>query len=152
MTEREIWSNAPVELFQVHGKPFEVRLRPATKADDWLERADNLDDLEKAVGEATTPAEKKQSRAAYTKELLDLVLGYDESLDASHVSDLRTQVTGEQLVKGFLRLRELTDPFGLMQSETFAQVERMLGGDKELVKEAMKFGAAKMLITKPADS
>jgi len=152
MTEREIWSNKPVELFKIHGKPFSVRLRPATKADEWLEHADTLDIFEAAISAASVPAEKTQARRTYINELLDLVLGYDDSLDASAVSDVRAVVTCEQLVRGFLRLRELTDPFGLMQSETLAQVKEMLGGDPDMIKTAMKIGAARLNISKPKDS
>ena len=151
MTEREIWSNKPVELFQVRGKPFCVRLLAANKADEWLERADTLETFEKAVAESDTPESKRTARKAYTNELLDLVLDYDGSLDASALSDVREVVTSEQLVRGFLRLRELTDPFGLMQSETLAQVKEMLGGDNDALKVAMQIGAAKMGIQKPAD-
>lgn len=117
-TDSEMARNEPIEVFSVArdgGKspePVKVRALPIEQAEAWMEKANEVEALYKAVEDATKGADRKKladARKAYNKAVIDCVFSYGD-LEARR-DELVSVITSSQLARAFALLQLLNDPF-----------------------------------------
>jgi hypothetical protein len=138
-TEKEIRSNAEFTLFEIGQKKYKARALPINDAEEWLDKAAEVDDAETAVSNAVASFEssekKKEARKAYGQSLLDCVCAYNPEWDKE---EIEKAVTGEQLIDAFLTMKEISDPFERKQLIEAEKLQKNLKGlPPELIMKAL---------------
>lgn len=136
-SEAEIKANRPLELFTVNGKTYTVKILPITQADEWLERMDQISELERKIGLAGIDrTAAREARRKFNEGIYDAVFSYDPH--SVNRSEIEPHVTPEQMVEAFYKLVEVTDPFEQVQLRTLESLRvRLQGLPSGILEKAM---------------
>lgn len=109
--EQEVRQNQPIQLWS----KCKVPVANMVDADGWLDKASEVEDMEAPIVAALGDRPKMRLlRRAYNEALYACVLSYP---GMSEISDeVKQAASSEQLAHAFVLLKEVTDPFDIVQS------------------------------------
>ncbi len=143
-TDSEMARNAPVVLFTLHdgGKTidYKVKALPIDRADEWMEKANEVEPLQQAVTDAQKSGDRAAlvaARKAYNAALYECVFDYDpENVPRGTV--ITQGVSASQMARAFALMQMVNDPFVSGQLMTLnIQKEAMKGLPMKLIEKQM---------------
>ena len=142
-TDSEMARNEPIEVFSTGEgggvNHYKIRALSISKAEEWMEKANAVESLHKAV-ELATKCEDREvlaaARKAYNAAVVDCVFSYDT--DALPEEKLRDVITPAQLARAFALMQLVNDPFvsaGIVQLNI--QKQAMKGLPMKLIEKQL---------------
>lgn len=130
--ERVAVANRAVPVLEVDGRVYAAPALPIVQADEWLERAAEVEEAERAVQRALAGQDRetvKKAKAAYQEALAECVFGYGDALLPR--AELEGKTTWRQLAVAFQVLLEMNDPFVAEQARKLRLLESLPAGAVE---------------------
>jgi len=124
--ESDIQANTPVPLFVVDGTTYAVPLLAICAADKWLDRTEEIGQLELNIRSASNAAERTEAKRAFRQAIYDCVFSYNP--EALPREEIEGKVSTKQMVDAYYLLKELTDPFEQLQAKALADVRKQMEG------------------------
>ena len=122
-TETEIRTGAPLYLFTIGEKNYEVPVLSMNGTDRWLERVREVEALEQEIGATDGNDETTAAIQRYNAAVLDCVCSYSDVLD---VPEVREGITANQIAYAYRDLKETSNPFERIQRLSLEEVKQKL--------------------------
>lgn len=147
-TDAEMASNEPIEVFSIQdgGKSvkYKIRALPISRADAWMEKANEVEALHAAVVDAQKGTDRKtltEARSAYNKAVYACVSDYPITPELPQ--ELADTITPAQMARAFALMQLVNDPFVSAQIvQLNIQKQAMKGLPMKLIEKQMTSNGA----------